>query len=713
MRTLFVIIFTFLLAAMLSTASAQTGQEAPASGTEEKSELADTVLSVKETYLDELVVEARRGWVEDDKIVFVPDKHEKNLSNSAPDLLKSMQLPMVKIEGNQVTDRMGQNVTIFINGVRANDTDLSTFWPKEAIRVEYIENPDISKYGVTGTIVNFVMREYTAGGIAKLDLWQMYPLQGWYTVSSKIEYKRMTFGIRADFSMDRFDIDRSEGSESFRDFYYDGRHHDILTHQLFSKTPTKNDNLSFSANARYYTSSFQATHTVTFTWKHNPGTTSTSSDLWNPNIFNSSSSSSFSKYHNISPMVSGSYFWKISRQFGFTADWKYQFSSQDNNSHYLLDNTPQFHNSIRESTNSMNVSLTPYFVSSSGKWGTWLALTSSFDWFDLTYRGSSDTSSSQSRNDTEAKVRFWWRPVPTFNATITPGLTASYWHIADADPSHTVLPFVNVSANWSPTDRFNLSGVVRYSFYTPSAAEINNVLIRETELLWRRGNEMLKGNEMWDVFFQSYWMPINNISIFGEAGYSKSVNEPIAFYEAADREHGGIIKTMKNGKAMNSWKILLGASGSFIRNRLNVSLEPVWQLYNPDGTDIKSMNSVSVNVQASYRVGNCRFGCLYRSPRRILSEGGTSRDKFTDSFDFIFTYGNGNIYLKAEINNIFHKYSCSHSEVNSGNYSSIIDNYRIGRRISLSFSYTLPFGKKVDESIDLNQGQTGKSSISF
>lgn len=208
-RTICILIVSTFVG-LFSVITAQTKIEEPLNVSENVASDADadTISYYKETNLDELVVEARRGWVEDDKIVFVPDKHEKNLSNTAPGLLQSMQLPMVKVEGNSVIDRTGHNVTIFINGVKASETDLSTFWPKKAVRVEYIEHPDISKYGTTGTIVNFIMHDYATGGIVKFDGWQMYPFMGWYNVASKIEYKRMTYGMRVDAMFERSDMNR-------------------------------------------------------------------------------------------------------------------------------------------------------------------------------------------------------------------------------------------------------------------------------------------------------------------------------------------------------------------------------------------------------------------------------------------------------------------------------------------------------------------------
>lgn len=712
MRTLFTV-FTSLLAAMLSTAAAQTATEAPVSGAEGKIAPADTVSSVIVTDLDELVVEARRGWVEDDKIVFVPDRHEKNLSNSAPDLLKSMQLPLVKVEGNSVTDRTGQNVTIFINGVRANETDLSTFWPKQAIRVEYIENPDISKYGVTGTIVNFIMHEYAAGGIAKLDLFQKYPLYGIYNVSSKLEYKRMTFGLLLDFTTQNIHMERTEGYEQYHDFFYKGEGYQQLSHKLFSSSEQKSNDFTLTANARYYTQSFQATHTVALVWSHNPGTMSTSSDLWTPNIFNTSSSSSFAKSHGLSPQISGNYFWKIRPGLGITGDWLYQHAKNDDYSRYFLDDKPEFENGIKETTNSVSLQLTPFFVSLSGKWGSSLTLSSSFDWHDLSYTGTADIKSTQYRNEISAQLRFWWRPAVSFNVTLIPGISSSYWHLENSEPTKSIRPMFNASANWSPSDRFNLSASVIYHLNTPEAGETNSVMLKESELLWRRGNDKLKNEESWSTYLYAYWNLSNHLSISGGTGYSRSINEPILYYEAADRNRGGVIRTLINGTPNNVWSINCAVNGSFLNNKLNFAVSPSWHYAFSDDSSLHSLHSVMASASASYRVRNCRFSLDYSSPGKLLSDAGRAIIKFRDRMNFRFTYGNGNIYVSAEVRNIFHKYRLRTIDLKSGIYSSLINQYGVGREFVVAFTYTLPFGKKTSDDIEITEGTKGKSSITF
>ena len=68
--------------------------------------------SIKVHNLDEIVVRNSRSWVDGNKIVFVPTRHEKNLSNSPESLLKNMHLPVIRKVNGTLKGRNGEDITI-------------------------------------------------------------------------------------------------------------------------------------------------------------------------------------------------------------------------------------------------------------------------------------------------------------------------------------------------------------------------------------------------------------------------------------------------------------------------------------------------------------------------------------------------------------------------------------------------------------------------
>ena len=92
--------------------------------------------SIPATDLQEIVVKSERAWIEGGVYNFIPSKQEKKLSNSPGSLIDVMNLPFLKGDGENVITTTGEPVTIFINGQLASQTDLATFWPKLAKKVE-------------------------------------------------------------------------------------------------------------------------------------------------------------------------------------------------------------------------------------------------------------------------------------------------------------------------------------------------------------------------------------------------------------------------------------------------------------------------------------------------------------------------------------------------------------------------------------------------
>lgn len=69
------------------------------------------------TELREVVVEGRRAWIDGNRMVFVPDSHEKKFSNSPYSLINEMNLPGITAADKKITGRTGE-LKILSTGVR-------------------------------------------------------------------------------------------------------------------------------------------------------------------------------------------------------------------------------------------------------------------------------------------------------------------------------------------------------------------------------------------------------------------------------------------------------------------------------------------------------------------------------------------------------------------------------------------------------------------
>lgn len=113
-------------------------------------------------------------------------KRQKNIAQDATSLLERMYIPLLVYpgaSGGPIKGRDGGAISIFINGVQANDIDLRTFWPKQCIRVEYFENPSDPRFSGHRNVVNFIMPVYEWGGI--LYYFGNFAVGGYFSTKQK------------------------------------------------------------------------------------------------------------------------------------------------------------------------------------------------------------------------------------------------------------------------------------------------------------------------------------------------------------------------------------------------------------------------------------------------------------------------------------------------------------------------------------------------
>lgn len=379
--------------------------------------------------LEEFVVVGERAWIEGNKAIFIPTKSEKNLSNSPASLVKRMHIPTVIVDNDRITTLYGQGVSIYINGVEASGIDLSTFWPKQALRVEYIDHPTEPQYKGAPAVLNFIMTEYEIGGITKAEAVQKVPNHGDYNISSKLVYKKMTYGVLLGGGYNRNHSTSFTGSQDYKDVYYGGEQYGIISHKSIGHSYARSENMLAAVNARYRTDKQVILHTIGVKYEHNPGSGADNKDNWHPSLFNSNASNSRNSGHSLSPQVSGSYFFSFNDRWQLNADWSYAYSHVNHYSLYNADNLESIINSTRGNTHSGTVKLAGRYMIIPNKMALWLKLNSSMDRYETEYFGSSEARNLQFRGNTDAAVAFQCIFRRNVFLSFEPGLAANYWHL--------------------------------------------------------------------------------------------------------------------------------------------------------------------------------------------------------------------------------------------------------------------------------------------
>lgn len=678
-------------------------------------EAADSVAAddSKVTTLQEVVVTGERAWFEGDKAVFLPTKSEKNLATDPVSLVRNMHIPTIIIDQGQMKSLLsGQSVQVFINGRRAEGIDLQTFWPKQAIRVEYMENPSDPKFEGERAVVNFIMHEYEYGGITKLSAYQEFPDNGRYDVASKLEYGKMTYGLMLNGGYSRDHISSTEGEETYRDIFYNGEHYDLINRSYSADPWSRSDNAGVAFSARYNNPrKFRATHNVSFNWQRNPGSGSNDTELWTPELFDSNFSRSIHSGHSISPALSGSYNVWVNPDWTFTTYWNYRYSHHNNYSDYRYDGLDNIVNNSRDDVHSGSLKFIygGYLNKKVGMRGT---VATDMDWFRTHYYGNTEQFTRQYRGSTSAEYAISYVPSQKVSFFLSPGININYWHVDGGKKYSNVEPSGDFQFSWVPGRKAMFSVYAFYKSYSPTASNFSDVVLRQDELNWIAGNPALKNSSWGSLSANLVWMPRNNFRVIPSVNYSRNDNEFNYTFVAAPEDMGGLIRTYANGAASDDLNFQVTASLDLFDNALSLDLTPNWHYTSVSGPYAGNSDWLRFRGGCSYTFGNCQFGFRFHGKEKGMRNGGMEHYSTRNQYYLDFTYGQGDLYLNVSYEETFSNKPCTNiTWIDTPNYSSKVCSYGVPRSVSVRLTYTFGYGKKVNRSIDVEGPSEGKSGV--
>lgn len=277
--------YLLLFAAFSLSFASVYAQENNNSDTDQTIGKEQTEQDQKTTELEELIVKGENAWVENGKAVFIPQKSAKNLARDMNSLIERMNTGLLIVNEGKITTAGGKAVSLFINGVPVDNMDAATFWAKNALRVEYMESSDDPNYAGATNIVNFVMKEYVAGGLTRLSANQTFPNDGEYKASSKLVWGRMTYNavFKGGYSRDHFS--GSDMNENYEDVWYGGNHYDLISRREYADQVNRSNNIYADFNARYSDGkNFRTTHSAAFQWNENPESLIKGSTAYDPRV---------------------------------------------------------------------------------------------------------------------------------------------------------------------------------------------------------------------------------------------------------------------------------------------------------------------------------------------------------------------------------------------------------------------------------------------
>lgn len=669
---------------------------------------AEIIDSIPTIDLKEFVVEGERAHIESDKVVYIPTKTEKKLSNSPESLIEQLHSPLFRKDGDIMRDINGSELKYFINGKEASSIDLDNFWTNDVISVEYLPISTDPKYrGVRG-IINFIVTEYEYGGVTKVSGNQEFVERGYYSASSKLVYKDMTFGVLFNGG---YLAKKNEAitDESYHDLWYDGAKYKEVTSVGKYEMCPKNRTIKAAFSAVYNKSGKYISHYAGFAWDDAPEYSDTYVHEWKPNLFNSTSRITTSSKNTISPQLSGNYSLTFNDHNALYATWTYTYARNKRRTTSTEIAGRTYENANMENMHRGRISISPTYIFSPKAY-LQATLNTTMTWYDIHYAGTYDNTDRRFENAAKFGVLGFWQPSEKIYFSIMPGLTVDYARSNGCKIRSSVQPDGYFDVSWTPNSKLSLYSSVSYTISPPITAKANDAMVRESELMWLKGNIGLPCMNITRAMATATWMPLAWFSGACNLMYTRFGNNAVTAYEAAAEEMGGLIKTYSYAKSYDVFRANLNLSFSLLKNSLVFYGRPVWKYEGYSGFyAARGIHTFSYDVGVSYRIRNFGFNISYNSSDKSIGDGGQSIVKYRDNLGFSATYGNGNVFILFGIDNITHSKEKSSEIFVSPHYDRTNDYLFMGRKVYLTVSYTFGYGKKVSSSIDISSPDIPKS----
>ena len=175
--------------------------------------ICDLVLTESTNTLQELTVTSERFVRTRNGVTVIPDREQKKHASSGYELVRNLMIPGVTVDAFKGSvSALGGKVSLYIDGMEADEREVRQLRPDDVERVQYIDAPT-GRYAGDNVALNFILRKRTSGGYVSLDALQRIGYTaGDYNLAAKYYDRNTQYTLFSGT-----DYKKIQGSESERD----------------------------------------------------------------------------------------------------------------------------------------------------------------------------------------------------------------------------------------------------------------------------------------------------------------------------------------------------------------------------------------------------------------------------------------------------------------------------------------------------------------
>ena len=258
-------------------------------------------------------------------------------------------------------------------------------------------------------------------------------------------------------------------------------------------------------------------------------------------------------------------------------------------------------------------------------------------------------------------------------------------------------PMAELELFWTPSNV--ASFYLNFQQYVNTAGGVtSSTLVKVSDFLWYQGNPDLKNKPHTWIFGNAVWMPFKRTSFNFDVDYYQENNRDYSYYLPAPAELGGMIEQRRNAPRFNKFSLAASLQQTLFRGRLSYKVGVRYRRWHSTGATFRNIDCINYYGSLSFRARNFNFSTSYYSPFKEYVSGGfgVMRSPRSD-LSFSVTYGNGDLFISARLNNILNTHALTRTQIMMPYYSLNRESLASGRNLVLTLSYTLGYGLKIDD----------------
>lgn len=670
--------------------------------------------SLKTKALDEVVIEAANQTTSATLSTFYPSTRQKNAAKDATSLLAQMAIPQIDVDpiSQAVKTASGQEVSLFIDFLPATAQDLQGMRTQDVKKVEYYLHPTDPRFQGAHYVINFIMQKYEWGGYTKLmaDQWLgVNRTEG--SVYSKMAYKRMTFDVYADeaFLTDKHGGMKSTETFHFDDLYGNGPQTVQRTSEINSSSYRNNSN-DFALRALYNSDKARICNRISYSLAHNPHNDAVNSLSYSRDLFAPTTAISLTPSHNRAISYYGNAFITFSPKLSFETEAIYTYGKNKSNSFYSTGDALSITNNASEDVHKFQLS--PHLFWQLNKKNSLIFYSGILqNWNFIDYSGSSPSWQKYNVGAYLVGAHYDLN-LEKWNVGGEFGWIWENNHISDSRMNNNY-PQAIAYATFSPTDKHQIEVAWRYSKDVPDASQKSPNMLQQDELMWYQGTPTLSDFSYQRAGLTYTWLPNNRWQLSADGYFYMLGNRCVTIYSPTAPE-GTMLRKYANDGDYRSTMLGLSATGKFFKNRLVAKLRPQYWLRKTTGAYARTRNELTCTAQLTWYFGNFYLWGWYMTPSHHQEEQSGIVTRTPSQYQVELGWGNKGWNISAGAYNFLRTtWEASRQTLSSKYYAFDRREFSTAQhwRVSLSVSYTIGYGKKVNRSDEVSGSGTAGSAI--